>query len=218
MRNNRTGQTAGIPGNGGTIYFQGPVWLNNDRSEPNVGGQLTSCQATQSAFPGGIQAGDTFSVTGCSGFRCCGISPVTSGQRTRSTAQRPFYRIDATNSNSFPITINSGSSGGERVIPANNIATTLIPDTTSQSWTIGWDAQAPQDTVNDFSLENNTGKVIHLDSITGTSIQNGTTSTVSGGLPSATTSVSVTLVQRQNAIGGTGFVNTNDFTGTLVNE
>ena len=215
VMNNRTGQTAGVAGNGGSTYFQGPVWLNNDGSEPNVAGRLLPSNPTP--FPGGIQAGDTFTAIGCTGFRC-GQSPVTSGQRTRSTAIRRFYRIDASNGNTFPITINSGSTGGVRVLPASSSATTLDSEVTSNAWTIGWDAQAPQETVNDFSLTNNTGKVIRLNSATGTAIPNGSTNTVSGGTASTTTSVPVTVVQRQDALGGTGTFNTDGFMGTLVDD
>ena len=129
VRNNRTGQTAGIPGNGGSIYFQGPVWLNNDGSEPSVGGRLIPSQP--SAFPGGIQAGDTFSVTGCSGFRC-GISPVTSGQRTRSTTTRAAtFNTTMTNRSGF--TLNFTSSVGNDSSFTNGESVSAAGQTSS-SW------------------------------------------------------------------------------------
>ena len=130
VRNNRTRQTAGIPGNGGSIYFQGPVWLNNDGSEPNVGGRLIPSQP--SAFPGGIQAGDTFTVTGCSGFRC-GISPVTSGQRTRSTTTQAAT-VTTTMTNQSGHTLNFTSSAGNDSSFTNGETVSDTGTSTSWSW------------------------------------------------------------------------------------
>ena len=101
-------QTAGINTAPNGTYFQGPVWLNNDGTTPtNVVGNLIP---NLSAFPGGIQAGDTFTVTGCGGFRC-GLAPVTSGQRTRSvTTRATTYNTTMTNRSGF--TLNFTSSVG----------------------------------------------------------------------------------------------------------
>ena len=108
VRNNRTGVSFGIAGNGGTSYFQGPVWLNNDGSSPNVAGRLLP--SNPSPMPGGIQAGDTFTVTGCSGFRC-GLGTVTAGQRTRAVTQSATtYNTTMTNRSGF--TLNFTSSVG----------------------------------------------------------------------------------------------------------
>ena len=107
IRNNRTMQTVSIGGNT-TRYFEGPVWLNNDGSVPtNVVGNLIS---NINAFPGGIQAGDTFSTAGCAGFRCGG-GVVTSGQRTRAVTQSATtYNTTMTNQSGF--TLNFTSSVG----------------------------------------------------------------------------------------------------------
>ena len=115
IRNERSGETAGISVGSNGTYFQGPVWLNNDGSTPtNVVGNLIP---NLSAFPGGIQAGDTFTISAASGFRQ-GLATVSSGQRTRSITTRAFYRITFTNTNSFPVVLNSNSTGGARTLAA----------------------------------------------------------------------------------------------------
>ena len=116
VTNDRTGQSAAV-GIGNSNYYQGPAWLNNDGTTPtNVVGNLIP---NLSAFPGGIQAGDTFTVNQCSGFRC-GSATVSAGQRTRSvTTVTTQFSVTATNSNPYAIVLNDSSTGGGGTVPAN---------------------------------------------------------------------------------------------------
>ena len=165
IRNNRTNQSTTIPGSSSSNprYFQGPVWLNNDGTTPtNVVGNLIP---NLSAFPGGIEGGDTFSVTGCSGFRCGG-GTVTAGYRTRSTTTSTTrFSVTASNSNSFAITLNSSSTGGGGTVPANGTLL-LEDDQPTSAWTLGWDQQnVPSSTVNFFSAHNTNNYAVTVNGI-----------------------------------------------------
>ena len=151
VTNDRTGQSAAV-GVGNSNYYQGPAWLNNDGTTPtNVVGNLIP---NLSAFPGGIEAGDTFTVNQCSGFRC-GSATVTAGQRTRSvTTVTTQFSVTASNSNSYAIVLNDSSTGGGGTVPANG-SLLLTNTATADGWSLGWDQQGvPSVTVNTFSAHN----------------------------------------------------------------
>ena len=108
VTNDRTGESAAV-GIGNSNYYQGPVWLNNDGSTP-TGVTNILVPGSVNPFPGGIEAGDTFSVASCSGFRC-GLAVVTAGQRTRAVTQQAAT-FDTTMTNQSGHTLNFTSSVG----------------------------------------------------------------------------------------------------------
>lgn len=143
IRNNRSGSTFGFSGGGGGInsnfYFEGPVFANNDGSSPprdRNGFPLSHFGINTSAFPGGIQAGDTFSITACSGFRC-GAVTLNSGVRLRpvvTNQPRPETNdVTFRNNTGSDIILSSGSSGGSRTLSAG-AQELVIDDAASPAW------------------------------------------------------------------------------------
>ena len=144
VRNTRTGQSTGINVNPSTgSYFQGPVWLNNDGSTP-TGVTNILVPGSVNAFPGGIQAGDTFTVTGCGGFRC-GLATVTSGQRTRSiTTRAATFNTTMTNQSGFTLNFTSSVGNDSSFTNGESVSAT---GQTSANWS--WSHPAVTSTSSD---------------------------------------------------------------------
>ena len=156
VTNDRTGQSTGINVGSNGSYYQGPVWLNNDGSTPtNVVGNLIP---NLSAFPGGIEAGDTFTVASCSGFRC-GLATVTSGQRTRSVTTAPST-FNTTMTNQSGHTLNFTSSVGNDASFTNG-ESVAASGQTSNAWS--WSHPAVTATSSDANSDIPASGSIDLD-------------------------------------------------------
>ena len=137
-----------------------------------------------------------------------GFTGGTTGQTAVATT---VWDIRATNSNAYNITTNAASTGDPVQIPANGNVN-LVTAVEAETWTVGWDTQRPAGTaLNAYSLTNNSDKRIFVG---GVEVADGDTVSIASGESSTTRDVSFT--QRQDALSGDW--NTDDFTGTIIND